>query len=422
MTKVVFTICTANHLPLARTLASSVRRAEQDVRFIVFLADVLSPPVQQLAEELEIVPIERLGIPGLRRMAFRYDILELNTAVKPFCFDYVFDVLGFQTAIYFDADIYVLKALDHVHDALEQGTSCVVTPHITAPLPLDGEKPDVYSFMQVGMYNLGFLGLGNTPEARAFNTWWGQKTQEDCFVALDRGVFVDQKFVDFAPSFMNDVLILRHPGYNAAYWNLPQRHLSRAGADGFKVNQTFDLHFFHFSGINLQDREIFSKHQTRFKTSELGVAVNELYDAYVAEVRSNGSINGAALSETPYGFGSLKNGLPISQAMRRVYARHEKKVSEQTDPFDLDSGFFDARSFVTATTSRVAPEEMASLLSKALTGRSFMIRNLARRLLKGKHRVLEDWSRRLGTVAPGGEPQTSVAPKKPTPAVPPIEK
>jgi hypothetical protein len=171
MTKVVFTICSANHLPFARTLAASVKRAEQDVRFIVFLADVLSPPVQQLAGELEIVPIDRLGIPNLRRMAFRYGILELNTAIKPFCFDYVFDVLGFQAAIYLDADIYVLKALDHVHDALEKGTSCVLTPHITAPLPFDGEKPDDYMFMQAGMYNLGFLGLGNTPEARAFNTW-----------------------------------------------------------------------------------------------------------------------------------------------------------------------------------------------------------------------------------------------------------
>ncbi len=421
MTKVVFTICSANHLPFARTLASSVKRAEQDVRFIVFLADVLSPPVQQLADELEIVPIDRLGIPNLRRMAFRYGILELNTAVKPFCFDYVFDVLGFQAAIYLDADIYVLKALDHVHDALKKGTSCVLTPHITAPLPLDDKEPDVYTFMQAGMYNLGFLGLGNTPEARAFNTWWGHRTLDDCFVAQDRGVFVDQKFVDFAPSFMNDVLILRHPGYNAAYWNLPQRRVSRS-ADGFKINQTFDLYFFHFSGIDLENREAFSKYQTRFRTSDLGTALNDLYDAYVAEVRSNGSANGAALSETPYGFGALRNGLPISQAMRLIYATHEKEIPAQTDPFDLDSRFFDERSFVTATTNGVAPEELASLLSKALTGRSFMVQNFVRRLLKGKYRVLDYWSRRLRTVAPGGGPQTGDTSKKPARVDLPTEK
>jgi hypothetical protein len=421
MTKVVFTICSANHLPFARTLASSVKRAERNVRFIVFLADVLSPPVQQLADELEIVPIDRLAIPNLRRMTFRYGILELNTAIKPFCFDYVFDALGCRTAIYLDADIYVLKALDHVHDALEKGTSCVLTPHITAPLPLDGEKPDVYTFMQAGMYNLGFLGLGNTPEARAFNTWWGQKTLEDCFVAQHRGVFVDQKFVDFAPSFMNDVLILRHPGYNVAYWNLPQRHVSRAG-DCFKVNQTFDLHFFHFSGINLENREAFSKYQTRFKTRNLGKAVNELYDAYVAEVRRNGSIDGAALSETPYGFGSLKNGLPISQAMRVVYARREKEIPEQTDPFELEPGFFDMRSFVTETTDHVAPKEVALLLSKALTGRSFMIQNFVRRLLAGELGVLNYWSRRLATVAPREAPRIADTPQKPTPATPATEK
>jgi len=421
MTKVVFTICSANHLAFARTLASSVKRARRDVRFIVFLADVLSPPVRQLADELEIVPIDRLWIPNLRRMAFRYDILELNTAIKPFCFDYVFGVLGLQAAIYLDADICVLKALDHVHDALESGTSCVLTPHITAPLPIDGEKPDVYTFMQAGMYNLGFLGLGNTSEARAFNSWWGQKTQDDCFVAQDRGVFVDQKFVDFAPSFMNDVLILRHPGYNVAYWNLPQRQVSRS-ADRFMVNQTFELHFFHFSGIELENKQAFSKYQTRFKTSELGSAVNDLYDAYVAEVRSNGSINGAALSEMPYGFGALRNGLPISQVMRAVYARREKEIPEQADPFELDSEFFDMRSFVTETTNHVAPKEVALLLSKALTGRSFMIQNFVRRLLTGKQRALDYWSRRLATVAPRGVPWTATSPGNPPSADPPIEK
>jgi hypothetical protein len=51
-----------------------------------------------------------------------------------------------------------------------------------------------------------------------------------------------------------------------------------------------------------------------------------------------------------------------------------------------------------------------------------MIKNVAWRLLKGKRRVLAYWSRRLRTVAPGGEPRTVGTPKKPTPADLPSEK
>ena len=69
--------------------------------------------------------IDELAIDDLDDMAFRYSILELNTAIKPYCFDYLFDALRYDTAIYLDPDILVLSPLDHVRTALEEGASCL---------------------------------------------------------------------------------------------------------------------------------------------------------------------------------------------------------------------------------------------------------------------------------------------------------
>ena len=71
--------------------------------------------------------------------------------------------------------------------------------------------------------------------------------------------------------------------------------------------------------------------------------------------------------------GRSGTGCQSARSCGAVYARREKEIPEQADPFELDSGFFDMRSFVTQTTDHVAPKEVALLLSKALTGRSFMI-------------------------------------------------
>src|SRR4029079_6460495 len=69
----------------------------------------------------------------------------------------------------------------------------------------------------------------------------------ECLVRPADGRFVDQRWMDLAPSYF-DVAIWKDPGCNVAYWNLHDREVTR-GASGYEVNGG-PLRFFHFSGFS----------------------------------------------------------------------------------------------------------------------------------------------------------------------------
>ena len=69
----------------------------------------------------------------------------------------------------------------------------------------------------------------------------------------DSGFFVDQRWVDFAAGLVPHLTILRDPGYNLAYWNLPKRDLRWDAEHGYTVDGV-PLRFFHFSGYDPERR------------------------------------------------------------------------------------------------------------------------------------------------------------------------
>ena len=95
----------------------------------------------------------------------------------------------------------------------------VVTPHLTEPLK-DKRKPCDLDILRSGVYNLGFLAVKSTKQVRGFIEWWADKLADHCRVAIADGIFVDQKWCDFLPSFVEKVLVDHNPGMNVAYWNL----------------------------------------------------------------------------------------------------------------------------------------------------------------------------------------------------------
>jgi hypothetical protein len=98
-------------------------------------------------------------------------------------------------------------------------------------------------------YNLGFLAVSRHPSLATFLTWWKDKLEFRCVVDIERGLFVDQKWMDLAPGLFDDVAILRHAGYNVAYWNLRQRAMVVEDGGQIAVNGQ-PLRFFHFSGVD----------------------------------------------------------------------------------------------------------------------------------------------------------------------------
>jgi len=283
-----FTICSKNFIAYARTLYFSLKSQYPDLSFYVALCDTCQGLDKQ---PFEIVEISDLNIPDLEGMANRYNITELNTAIKPFVFEYLFGRTERQQVVYLDPDILVVSRLIEVERAFKGGASAVLTPHILQP----AENVEVHDqkMLQFGIYNLGFIALCNTPEVRNTVAWWGRRLEQQCVIRLEEGLFVDQKWADLLPAFIDRVHILRHPGYNVAYWNLSQRKVCLENGQWF-VNRE-PLRFVHFSGNKLDDSDTFSRHSAEITVQNIGdLAI--LLKKYRESVYNNGHRHYSAMT------------------------------------------------------------------------------------------------------------------------------
>jgi hypothetical protein len=282
-----FTICSINYLAQARTLGDSLRRTNPDYQYVIGLVDKLSDAnlPSDLVPEYPMLEVDKIGIPDFAAMCDRYDITELNTAVKPFFIDYFYKNRPEATAIiYFDPDIIVFQPLVELNQALTT-SSIVLTPHTCSPTP-DWERPNEQHHLNTGIFNLGFVGLRADETARQFIDWWKQRLVYECRIDLCEGLFVDQHWVNFAPVYHQNVRIDKYLGYNVAYWNLHERLFSQRTDGTWLINDTDELRFFHYSGYNPFKPNDISKYQTRY-TFEQRPDVKPLFDLYCRELLAN---------------------------------------------------------------------------------------------------------------------------------------
>jgi len=258
-----FTLCSINYLAQARTLGDSLRQTNPDWTFIIGLVDRLDQAnlPADLVPAYPMVEVDKIDIDDFAGMCDRYDITELNTAVKPYYLEYfIRHYPEASEVIYFDPDIIVYQPLTHLHARL-QTSDLVLTPHTCSPIR-DWLAPNELNHLNTGTFNLGFIGLRRSDDSRRFVGWWKERLAYECRIDLCNGLFVDQHWVNFAPIYVENVWVERHPGYNVAYWNLHERSLERAG-DTWQVNGQ-PLQFFHFSGYSPAKPADLSKYQNRF--------------------------------------------------------------------------------------------------------------------------------------------------------------
>jgi glycosyltransferase involved in cell wall biosynthesis len=341
----IFTIVSANYIAFAATLMQSVRRFHPDVPRFIILSDVLHS-FGDLDVAADVIACDDLGIDLIGNMKLWYSVIEFNTAVKPFTFRHLFNERGFEQAVYLDPDIQLYSPLEEVFRGLEHH-SLVLTPHMMKPLQ-DGKHPSDLSIMKSGVYNLGFAAIKNDPDGRGLIDWWCDRLFAHCRVDVPGNIFTDQRWMDLSPVFVERPFILRHPGYNVAYWNLVHRTVEQ-GADGTWRSNGVPLAFFHFSGVQPEDPTVFSKHQDRFTIETLG-PVAQLCDEYRAKVLANGWL---AYKKVPYGFGNFADGRKILDAMRRwVLDAIDDGRLPKDKPLRLGSVFFDAADEVTFAGNR----------------------------------------------------------------------
>ena len=297
----VFTICSKNFTAYARTLFESINLCHPNAETFLFLCDEMDAAYDPEALSFQVVPLAELDIPDVAGMSQRYNITEFNTAIKPYAFSYLFKKLGKQRVLYLDPDILLVTPLDEVIEAFDDGAECVLTPHILQPAE-NVEMSDV-KMLQYGIYNLGFVGLRNTPEVVRIVDWWGRQLVNGCVIKLEEGLFVDQKWADLFPAFLGRVSILHQAGYNVAYWNLPQRKVESIAGKWYSNGEP--LRFVHFSGHKLDDPYCFSSHANNVTADTIG-DLNFLVKLYHERLYANGQ---AGYAKIPYAFSWNGSGI-----------------------------------------------------------------------------------------------------------------
>ena len=324
----IITIVSNNYLHFARTMLQSARLHHPGARLYCVIVDIDLSYAKALGSEFETISLANLNLPLGDQFLFQYSILELNTAVKPWAIEYLLD-RGHDRVVYVDPDIYFYRSMTDVESSLLSGADILLTPHLLAPIA-DTKTPSELDIRRSGTYNLGFCAVRESANTRQFLRWWQQRLTRHCVVDLENGIFVDQGWIDLVPGLFEKVGILRHPGYNVAYWNLAQRPISK-GAGGIYLIGGTPLVFFHFSGLDPFKPDIFSKHQNRFIPSTLGPAA-QLVENYVGETVQNGATDYAQLE---YGFGRFGSGENVPDGIRAFYGSSEKfRAQMGTKPFN----------------------------------------------------------------------------------------
>lgn len=331
-----FTICAKNYLAQALTLRESFLKHNPSLNFFIFLADKIDG-----VEDVDgVVALDKSWIPDWVNMAFKYDVIEFNTSIKPFCFGKLFKE-GYEKVIYLDPDIYVTRPLDYIYECLNN-RSVVLTPHYCdIEEHFDGAVSEE-TFNKVGIYNLGFCALKNDKVGQEIAKWWQNRLQYKCYTQSSEGLFVDQKWMDYIPGFFPDATcVSSHHGMNVAIWNLHERELFIDEKQGYmirrkKTGDEFPLLFFHFSGFDPFETTVINRRHPQFN-----VTIYPSFKPIIEEYRERVYANGYdRFSKMTYGFNHYIDGSVITPLQRRIFRVYLNEHKVEFNPFEINTPFY----------------------------------------------------------------------------------
>jgi hypothetical protein len=329
--RILCTIIAKNYVAFARTLAQSFLSQYSDGKVYVLIVDEFEGYINPADECFETVGLAELKIPKLPEFCFKYSLKELCTATKASFLEYLICDRGCESLIYLDPDVLVTASLDQLYESLSNH-DIILTPHLDTDYPDDGLMPDDGHILRAGQFNLGFIGINCSANARAFLRWWKSKLYEHCVVDVPNGYFVDQKFIDLVPFFFGRVLIEKDTGYNVGYWNLHSRRLKQT--DGSWGCNEGPLYFFHFSGYDPAGSAI-SRHipesVARYRFANR-CDLKNLFTEYKHLLLQNGHSEARLW---PYSFDCFNTGERVPEQLR-VYYRNLPSAKRAGNPFDSE--------------------------------------------------------------------------------------
>ena len=328
----IFTIVAKNYIPLANVLGDSIQLQHPNLPFFIVVADTADGLIDYSKQRYSVIASEEMSISNLTEMAFKYNVTEFCTALKPFAFKHLFKQ-GYKKVLYLDPDIYVFNSLNKIFESLDS-SSMVLTPHFQTPeLAYSGLFREG-NILFAGIFNLGFCGLRASENGGKITEWWCAKLKDYCYADRTDGLHVDQKWADFIPTLFPDVHIERGLGYNVAVWNWHERKLNFHDNSYWVTNRITNgpeepVTFYHYSNYKFKNasdyRQFVPVLSTKYRDIE---SISEFYaDLLIREHISD------QLSKLNYSFATFDNNVVIVQFHRRFYRQLLEEGTHTDNPF-----------------------------------------------------------------------------------------
>lgn len=270
-------VCTAaeNYAAQLRVLAASFLRFHPGIPFYALL--IGSSRCAGATAGLPVRPLRLadLGDGGMAGMKLRYAPKQFAAAIKPHLLLHLLN-RGHRTAVFLDPDMLVLAPLTPFLD-LAAAHALTLTPHVVPEAALRPDAALERSLLGAGMFNGGVMAVSAGEPARSFLLWWAGRLRVHCREETWRGIHYDQRWLDLAPGFVEDLCVCRDPGCNADYWRLPWLEWELRG-DAISVNGG-PLRLFHFSGYDPSRPHLVTRFRPQLRVDELGPA-GDLFERY----------------------------------------------------------------------------------------------------------------------------------------------
>jgi hypothetical protein len=321
---VAVTIASKAYLSLARVTARSFRAHNPDVAFVLLLTDEVDGYFAPADEPFSMLMLDEIGIQRLAQFRFQHAQQELSYAATPYAIDHLLEQ-GFEGVLFLKQETLVLDSLAPLLDGLHRHP-LMLTPHLLAPPQRADALRCELDVLRAGTFNGGVVLVSNRPETRRFLRWWKERSFGACICDVEDGFHYEQRWLDFAPSLVPGIGIVRDPGVNVGHWNLPERDIrvcrSRVTANGSTCR------IVRFSGYEPEHPERITRyHRERRVDADADVA--RLFRRYHRMLLDEGYME---TKLWPYAYGRFDNGVEVAEAHRRTYRQLGEEKQRFGDP------------------------------------------------------------------------------------------
>jgi hypothetical protein len=312
---------------LARVVASSFSEHHPGIPFFLLLADEVDGYFDPAHEPYQLLLLRDLDVPESARFRFRNTEQQLSYAATPYLLAKLIE-LGYDRVLFIKQESLVLDELETIAATLPPG-GVALTPHLLAPVEASDAEDRELMILLAGVFNAGIVAVAAGAASIRFLSWWQERVYRDCRHAVTEGIHYEQRWLDLAPAYFEEVHVLHDPGLNVGHWNLPDRRVTVA--NGSVLVEDHPCRLFRFSGYDADRPEAATRYSPRLRTSELG-------DARIVFDRYRDALLDAGWAETrtwPYAYDRFNDGVPIPDVARDIYRRIDD-VARFGDPFDTN--------------------------------------------------------------------------------------